>query len=147
MGFMQSYKRLDNLCRDMNGLGVTGYILDMEEIKNAGFYVSGWEEDYRRLKRYRHIRNQIAHENGADEENMCSAGDAQWIEDFYQSILEQADPLAVYYRKYREQRENTSSENRNWDKSEKNSKKLFAVLFLLSVLIMVLVLFLLFFSV
>lgn len=139
----------------MNGLGVTGYILDMEEIKNAGFYVSGWEEDYRRLKRYRHIRNRIAHENDADEENMCSAEDTQWIEDFYQSILEQADPLAVYYRKCRKQRKtlaalgvyNTSSENGNWYKSEKDSKKLSAVLLLLFVLIMMLVLFLLFFPV
>lgn len=97
MGFMNSYKRLDNLCRDMNGIGVTGYIQDMERTPN-GNDIPGWKEDYLQLKHYRHIRNQIAHQNDADEENMCSDGDAVWIENFYQRIMEQSDPLALSYK-------------------------------------------------
>lgn len=46
MGFMNSYKRLDNLCRDMNGVGVTGYIDDMEHELNGFCYVNGWKYDY-----------------------------------------------------------------------------------------------------
>lgn len=98
MGFMKSYKRLDNLCKDMNGIGITGYIADMEKVKNGHSYASNWNTDYRQLKHYRYIRNQIAHESYADEENMCSSSDTIWIEQFHQSILEQRDPLAVYWK-------------------------------------------------
>lgn len=98
MEFMQSYKRLDNLCRDMNGIGITGYIRDMEAAPYGSRYSSDWDSVYRQLKHYRHIRNQIAHDNYVTEESVCQAGDSVWLEDFYQKILNRADPLAVYYR-------------------------------------------------
>lgn len=101
MGFMESYKHLDNLCKDMNGIGITGYIKDMEQEQNGGFYVSGWKNDYMQLKHYRYIRNQIAHENYADESNICSAGDTAWLEEFYRRIMEQTDPLALCYKETR----------------------------------------------
>lgn len=72
MRFMQAYKRLDALCRDMNGIGVTGYIEDMRKTVNGSLHVSGWNADFQRLKYYRHIRNQIAHEVDVTEEEMCS---------------------------------------------------------------------------
>lgn len=98
MGFMNSYKRLDNLCRDMNGVGVTSYIEDMEHKLNGSYYVNGWQSDYSQLKKYRHIRNRIAHENDVEEENLCSDKDAAWLEDFYQRIIKQTDPLALCYK-------------------------------------------------
>ena len=98
MGFLQAYKRLDNLCRDMNGKGVTGYIEDMQSLSHGAHYVPGWTRDYAQLKRYRYIRNQIVHENYADEDNMCSDSDVEWIEEFHQRILVQEDPLACYYK-------------------------------------------------
>lgn len=82
----------------MNGIGVTGYIEDMEHIANGEYYVPGWKEDYFQLKHYRYIRNQIAHENYADEDNMCSDEDAVWIENFYKRIMVQSDPLALHYK-------------------------------------------------
>ena len=72
MGFMESYKYLDNLCKDMNGIGITGYIKDMEQEANGDLHVAGWKKDYLQLKHYRYIRNQIAHENYANERDMCS---------------------------------------------------------------------------
>lgn len=99
MGFMESYKYLDNLCKDMNGIGITGYIKDMEKELNGDFYVAGWKNDYLLLKHYRYIRNQIAHENYADESNMCSAKDTAWLEEFYHRIMMQTDPLALCYQK------------------------------------------------
>lgn len=98
MGFMNSYKRLDNLCRDMNGIGVTGYIEDMEHTANGEYYVPGWKKDYLQLKHYRYIRNQIAHENYATEDNMCSDEDEAWVENFYKRIMVQNDPLALHYK-------------------------------------------------
>ena len=98
MGFLQAYKRLDNLCRDMNGKGVTGYIEDMQSYSRGSYYVPGWMQDYGQLKHYRYLRNQIVHENNIDEDNMCTDSDVQWIEEFHQRILIQKDPLACYYR-------------------------------------------------
>lgn len=106
MGFMNSYKRLDNLCRDMNGVGITNYIKDMENALDGAFYVSGWQDDYLKLKKYRYIRNQIAHENYANESNMCSDADATWLENFYQRIMIQDDPIALYYKATRNQNKN-----------------------------------------
>ena len=72
MSFMQSYKRLDVLCRDMNGIGISGYIADMEQLTNGRLFVDGWEKDYRLLKHYRHIRNRIAHDVDATEDALCT---------------------------------------------------------------------------
>ena len=98
MGFMQSYKRLDNLCRDMNGVGVTGYLEDMDRKSGAGLQVTGWWDDYRQLKYYRHIRNQIAHENNATEEGLCSEDDSAWIEAFHHRILDRMTLLPCTVR-------------------------------------------------
>ena len=80
----------------MNGIGISGYIADMEQLTNGRLFVAGWEEDYRLLKHYRHIRNRIAHDVDATEDALCTAEDAAWIEEFYGHILNQTDPLAVY---------------------------------------------------
>ena len=59
MEFFETYKRLDRLCSDVFGLrngGVTRYI---DELKAIGY---GCTEDCKTLKRLRHIRNQMAHD-------------------------------------------------------------------------------------
>ena len=58
--------------------------------------MSGWRDDLEQLKHYRWVRNQIAHEPGCTEENMCEARDTQWLMDFYGRIMNQTDPLALY---------------------------------------------------
>ncbi len=99
MAFMSAYKHLDNLCKDINGKGITGYIEDMEQNSAASFQVPGWQDDYKQLKHYRWVRNQIAHEDYADEENMCTPGDTEWLENFYNRIMTQTDPVAQYRKK------------------------------------------------
>ena len=86
---------------ESNGIGITGYIKDMEQEPNGDFYVDGWEKDYLQLKHYRYIRNQIAHENYAHESDMCSFKDTVWLDEFYQRIIGQTDPLALCYKKTR----------------------------------------------
>lgn len=101
VGFMSSYKRLDRLCRDLYPEarnGISGYIEDMQRHPANAHRVPGWREDCDRLKHYRWIRNQIAHEVDADEENMCSFGDVEWLDHFYQRILNRTDPLAQAFR-------------------------------------------------
>ena len=96
MAFMAAYKRLDKLCKETNGIGVTGYIEDMEKNSAASFRVPGWSDDYKQLKHYRWVRNQISHEDNAEEENMCEPGDTEWLEDFRSRIMNQTDPLTLY---------------------------------------------------
>ena len=98
MGFIDSYKHLEKLCGDMlrTQHGVSAYIAEMESTPKGSYLVQDWDEDFKRLKHYRWIRNQIAHEPNCTEENMCEYGDAQWIDDFYDRIMNQSDPLAMY---------------------------------------------------
>ena len=58
----------------------------------------GWVEDLKCLKHYRWVRNQIVHDPNSSEENMCDLSDAQWIDNFYDRIMKQGDPLAMYQK-------------------------------------------------
>ncbi len=98
MEFMSAYKRLDNLCKDLlrSDKGVTSYIDEMDNGKYTNLKPYYWNEDYKKLKHYRHIRNQIVHDNYADERTMCDYDDVAWIENFHNRILQGTDPLAQY---------------------------------------------------
>ncbi len=98
MRYIESYKRLDNLCRDIfqSETGVTTYISNLEEIRLSRFKPINVDSDYKKLKQYRYIRNQIVHENNVDEADLCDEQDISWIEQFYQRILHQTDPISLY---------------------------------------------------
>lgn len=98
MGFMESYKRLEKLCGAClnDQRRVSAYIDEMRSTPRGSALVSGWNEDLKRLKHYRWVRNQIVHDPNCNEKNMCSQADVQWIEGFYSRILHQTDPLALY---------------------------------------------------
>lgn len=89
------YKMVDNICRDMfsSQSGVSQYITEMEQ---RSFYgcsvVASWNDDYRRLKRAKWLRNQIAHESSATD---CTDKDAAWLENFHSRLLNGQDPLAL----------------------------------------------------
>ena len=92
MSFIDSYKRLEKLCSEMYGdpHGLSTYIDEMLGKPNGSYYVSGWNEDLKQLKHYRWVRNQIVHEPGCTEENMCEPSDAQWLDHF---ILVSCQPM------------------------------------------------------
>ncbi len=98
MSFIDSYKRLEKICSEMYGdtHGLSTYIDEMIGTPNGSYYVSGWNEDLKQLKHYRWVRNQIVHEPGCTEENMCDPGDMQWLDNFYSRIMSTNDPLALY---------------------------------------------------
>lgn len=163
MGFIDSYKRLEKLCGDVMGCDrpVTAYIDEMKATPRGAYYVAGWGSDLEMLKRYRWIRNQIAHEPGCTEMNMCEPGDAAWIDQFYRRIMDQTDPLALlalYEKEMKRQRaarvqrprpeparpveKKKPQEDRKWESSEKEPRRkwgmavlavlLFVVIFLAS---------------
>ncbi len=100
MGFIDSYKNLEKLCGDIlnDDRRLSAYIDEMNNISSGSYYVKGWKSDLKRLKHYRWIRNQIVHEPDCTEQNMCESDDALWLDSFYFRILNQTDPLALYYK-------------------------------------------------
>lgn len=98
MSFLESYKHLDNLCKDMfsSEKGVTTYIETMEHTAGGSYRITGWDSDYKNLKHYRYIRNRIVHDNYASENSMCTDSDTAWINNFYSRIMNRNDPLALY---------------------------------------------------
>ncbi len=100
MDFIESYKRLEQLCGDLLGddRRVSAYIDEMINTPDGSFLVRGWSSDLKQLKHCRWLRNKIVHEPGCSESSMCSADDTQWLDDFYSRILNRCDPLALYRR-------------------------------------------------
>jgi len=98
MGFMEAYKHLEKLCEEIlnNNRSVSAYIEEMERTPNAEMYVKSWNCDYKALKRYRWIRNKISHDYLCTEENMCEPEDELWLNQFYDRIMNQTDPLSLY---------------------------------------------------
>ena len=100
MSFIDSYKRLEKLCSEIynDNHGVSSYIDEMINTPIGTRYVPGWDEDLKQLKHYRWVRNQIVHDPGCTEENMCEYGDAQWLDNFRSRIMSANDPLALYHK-------------------------------------------------
>ena len=103
MSFLSAYKRLDKICGEImnDDRRISAYIDEMSNSPRGAYLVAGWEEDLKRLKHYRWVRNRIAHEPDCEEENMCTPADAQWLDLFYQRIFNRTDPLALYAKAVR----------------------------------------------
>ena len=103
MGFLDSYKRLEKLCGEVmnDDKRITAYIDEMNNTPMGSLHVSTWNEDLKKLKHYRWVRNQIAHNPDATEKNMTNSSDIKWIDDFYLRIMHQKDPLTLYHKAVR----------------------------------------------
>lgn len=113
--FQESYKRLDRLCKEIlsSSEGVSAYIKQMEAVAWADRKnVVSWENDYKKLKHVRWVRNQLAHEVGAFEAGVCALEDLNYTEDFYQRILEGVDPFSLMRKEKERAREEQRSRER-----------------------------------
>lgn len=106
--FQEEYKRLDHLCKDYlrSKEGVSEYIRQMESTswRERG-YVYTWEEDYKQLKHIRWVRNQLAHEVGTLNSDICSEEDLAYVKSFYSRIMSGNDPFTLV-RKAKEKQKN-----------------------------------------
>ena len=100
MGFIDSYKHLEKLCGEIlnDDRRVSAYIDEMLRTPRGSYHVASWDKDLKNLKHYRWVRNQISHEPGCTEQNMCKPEDALWLDEFYSRIMNQTDPLSLYYK-------------------------------------------------
>lgn len=90
------YNSLDSLLKKLLGTdkGVTTYIDTLEKVPFAarkkvpeiGVTVS-------ELKRLRHTRNRLAHEEGAFDVIQCKESDAEYLHNFHACVLSGYDPL------------------------------------------------------
>ncbi len=106
--FQESYKRLDCLCKDYlsSQEGVSEYIRQMENTPWIDRRcVISWEDDYKRLKHVRWVRNQLAHEIGTLEAGICTIDDLNYIKDFYNRILRGNDPFTLMRKTKETERE------------------------------------------
>lgn len=95
--FFNEYKRLEKLLSDMyeDSHGVTRYIEDMKSrYPNS-------DSDLKMLKHVRYVRNHLAHDMGAFEEECATQDDILWIRDFYERILSGKDPLSAKKKQHR----------------------------------------------
>lgn len=97
LDYLDSYKRLDQLCRDMfrSKDGVTEYINQMDRVISRINSKQDWQDFYSRLKYQRRLRNNLVHNTGCSE---CTEEDIDEIEYFFELILKQEDPLAYIRR-------------------------------------------------
>ena len=96
--FQEEYKRLDRLCKDYlsSAEGVSEYIRQMEATPWSNrLYVFTWEDDYKQLKHVRWVRNQLAHEVGTLNSDICTEDDLDWVQSFYNRILNGSDPFTI----------------------------------------------------
>lgn len=94
---------MDKLCEDIYGEqhGISCYIEDMKaSMSDNSDYrnIPSWTSDYQQLVRFRHIRNHLAHAEGAFHEKNCTQEDIAQIQDFYERILSRTDALALLYK-------------------------------------------------
>lgn len=112
--FQEEYKKLDVLCKDIFSSkdGVSVYISEMEKTSfQYHKFAYDWDEVYKNLKHLRWMRNQLAHEVGAFNSDLCSELDLKWLKYFYNSILNRTDPLAQVGQAMRQQNEHKSTSN------------------------------------
>lgn len=96
--FFEEYKSLDKLCGQLYNMqyGMTCYIENMKRIPPYNYQnVPNWNDYLKQLIRLRHIRNYLAHEEGAFEKETCTQRDIEWIQNFHKCILNRSDPLAM----------------------------------------------------
>ena len=93
LDYLESYKRLDQLCRDMFRTkdGVTEYINQMDRVISKINSKQDWRNFYSRLKYQRRLRNDLVHNTECSD---CTEEDIDEIEYFFALILKQEDPLA-----------------------------------------------------
>ncbi len=130
MGFIDSYKELEKICGDLlnDERRVSAYIDEMINTPRGSYYVVDWNEDLKKLKHYRWIRNKIVHDPDCNEQNMCTPEDKLWIDTFRSRIINQTDPLSLYEKTIYSHHITTKINTTNTKQKKNEQKKRFILL-------------------
>lgn len=80
---------------------VTVYI---DEMFRLGISTPDWNYKLKRLKEVRYKRNQLCHGDISFREQFATVDDVRFIFDFRNSILNQTDPITLYYKQINQYR-------------------------------------------
>lgn len=129
MKFIETYKQLEKLCGEVmnDDRRVSAYIEEMMRLSDGVYRVENWNEDLKKLKHYRWVRNKIVHEPDCTEATMCKAEDVVWLNQFRRRILNGTDPLALYRK---------SERLRAWRPEEKKKSSRFGCVKILLLLVL-----------
>lgn len=98
---IEVFGELEQLCNEIykEKHGITCYIEQMKEYGSNGVYdIPNWEDCFFRLKSVRYKRNRLSHGEIAFHECCAAQEDIHFVVRFKKMILEQKDPLSLYYR-------------------------------------------------
>lgn len=112
--FFEEFKKLDKLYGELYEApnGLTHYIDDMKAASSDKCsHIPNWKTDLKDLIRLRHIRNHLAHTEGAFNEDICTQHDINWIKNFHQRIMNQSDPLAMLTQMLQEKKQMPMSDS------------------------------------
>lgn len=96
--FFDIFSKVDKLCIDIyqNEHGLADYVEDMRSISlNTVEDIPDWESDLLCLMSLRNIRNSLINTPGAFQEAVCTEEHLEYLEQFYQRILDRQDPMAL----------------------------------------------------
>ncbi len=99
--FLNLYIEVDKACCQKFGISTGGLSDYINRLINARF-APGRDEALPKLVKYRNIRNKLAHEGGAlENDTEVVKADLKWLEHFKKSLDRKKDPFSVYLRKAR----------------------------------------------
>ena len=96
--FFDLFTKVDKLCIDIyqNEHGLADYVEDMRSISTCTVEeIPDWGADLFQLITLRNIRNSLINTPGAFSEEVCTQEQVDWLERFYQRIMDRQDPLAL----------------------------------------------------
>lgn len=123
LAFFEEYKAVDKLCREMlrENEGVSAYLRQMEATdRRQSILVPGWEEDYKLLKRFRYLRNQIAHDSSSSF-GVVLPEDLTRLNQFHTRLWNQDDPFGRLRRAEQSRRE--QEQKRRADDKERAARE------------------------
>lgn len=140
--FFETYKKIDRLCAQMYGLsggGVTAYIDDMKAHAYGTRRPDNWNVTFNTLRRLRHMRNEMAHDEGGFDTAMCTYEDIYWLNSFYDALMHGRDPLpCIYHRQVKMPANNTYyAAPSNYNKSHRGSGKIMATVIILLLIFLI----------
>lgn len=96
--FFDLFSKVDKLCIDIyqNEHGLADYVEDMRSISVCTVEeIPDWEADLFQLITLRNVRNSLINTPGAFAEEICTQEQLEWLEGFYQRVLDRQDPMAL----------------------------------------------------
>ncbi len=124
--YYELYKKVDRFICDANGStkGVTLYVEQMEEESlSAQMYVDTWNDDLKKLRRLRHIRNELSHDAGFDSD-ICEMADYEWLKNFYDRLMSASDPMAMLNKAKIEEKQRREEQKRRLEEERKRERQL-----------------------